>query len=475
MEVVRQELVEVLEEGVLEDLRVQLRHAVHAGGPDDGEVGHAHVALAALVDEAHARKTFLVAGEQRGDLAQETSVDLVDDLEVAREEALHHRNGPLLKRLGEDRVVRVAGRAARDVPGLVPLHALLVHEHAHELGDDERGMRLVQVDEGLVRQLRPVGGAVVLHEAAQDVRERAAREEVLLAEAQLLAGHRVVVRVEHLREVLGEHLRLDRLHVGSLVEVREVELVHRLRAPETERVDGVGVADDGEVVGDALHLLGALPHPLRLPAVLHVLHAAAELDDLRVLGTRELPRIAVLEPVVRLLDLLAVHDALAEDAVVVPEAVAHAGEVEGGHRVEEARRKPSEAAVTKAGVHLEVAQRIPVDVVFLQRLRALAVELEVDHVVAEQTPDEELERKVVDAPLVLPVVALLRLHPPLDEPVANRVGERRVLVAGRCLAVIFCERIAQMPCKVLFQTLHAVDDPSVASLAVLHLHHPSNP
>ena len=222
------------------------------------------------------------------------------------QETLHHRDRPLLERLGEDRVVRVAGRAARDVPGLVPLHALLVHEHAHELGDHERGMRLVQVDEGLVGELRPVGRAVVVHEPAQDVRKRATREEVLLAEAQLLAGHRVVVRVEHLREVFGEHLRLDRLHVGALVEVGEVELVHRLRAPEAERVDGVGVADDRQVVGDALHLLGALPDPPGTPAVLHVLHAAAELDDLRVLGTRELPRIAVLEPVVRLLDLLAV-------------------------------------------------------------------------------------------------------------------------------------------------------------------------
>ena len=371
-------------------------------------------------------------------------------------------------------MVRVAGRAARDVPGPVPLHALLVHQHAHELGDDERGMRLVEVDERLFGERRPVGGAVVLPEAAQDVGERAAREEVLLPEAQLLAGHRVVVRVEHLREVLGEHLRLDRLHVGALVEVREVELVHRLRAPQAKRVHGVGVADDREVVGDSLHLLRALPHPLGPAAFLHVLHAAAELDGLRVLGTRELPRVAVLEPVVRLLDLLAVHDALAEDAVVVAEAIAHAGEVERGHRVEEAGGETAEAAVAEAGVHLEVAERIPVEAELLQRLRALGVQLQVDHVVAEQAPDQELERQVVDAALVLAVVALLRLHPALDEPVADRVGERRVLVAGRRLAVVFRERVAQMPCKVLFQALHAVDDPSVARLAVLHLHFPSN-
>ena len=237
----------------------------------------------------------------------------------------------------------------------------------------------------------------------------------------------------------------------------------------------MGVADDGQVVGDALHLLGAFPDPPGTSPVLHVLHAAAELHGLRVLGAGEFPRIAVLEPVVRLLHLLAVHDALAEDAVVVPEAVAHAGEVEGGHRVEEAGGEAAEAAVAEAGVHLEVAQRVPVEAVLLQRLRALAVELEVDHVVAQKPPDEELEREVVDAPLVLPVVALLRFHPPLDETVAHRVGERRILVARRGLSVIFRQRVAQMPCKVLFQTLHGVDDPAVARFSVLHLHYPSNP
>ena len=295
------------------------------------------------------------------------------------------------------------------------------------------------------------------------------------AEAQLLAGHRVVVGVEHLREVLGEHLRLDRLHVGALVEVGEVELVHGLRAPEAERVDGVGVADDRQVVGDALHLLGALPHPLGLAALLHVLHAAAELDGLRVLRAGELPRIAVLEPVVRLLHLLALHDALAEDAVVVPETVAHAGEVERGHRVEEAGGEAAKTAVAEAGVHLEVAQRVPVEAVFLQRLRALGVQLQVDHVVAEQTADEELKRQVIDTPFILPVVALLRLHPALHEPVADGVGECGVLVAGRGGPLVLGLGVAQVPCVVLLEALDCHLDAPVASLVSFGIHVLSTP
>ena len=63
---------------------------------------------------------------------------------------------------------------------------------------------------------------------------------------------------------------------------------------------------------------------------------------------------------------------------------------------------------------------------------------------------------------------------PLDETIAHRVGERRILVARCGFSVIFRQRIAQMPCKVLFQALHGVDDPAVARFAVLHLHYPSN-
>ena len=83
-------------------------------------------------------------------------------------------------------------------------------------------MRVVQLDEHLVGKRFPV--VVRLAEAPQDVAQRAGDEEVLLAEAELLALHRVVVRVEDLRQVLGEHLLLDGLDVGALVDQSRSEL-----------------------------------------------------------------------------------------------------------------------------------------------------------------------------------------------------------------------------------------------------------
>jgi hypothetical protein len=56
------------------------------------------------------------------------------------------------------------------------------------------------------------------------------------------------------------------------------------------------------------------------------------------IDTLDLPRVAVLKPVVRDLDLGAVLDDLAEDAVLVADPVAPGRVVESGHRVQETCR-----------------------------------------------------------------------------------------------------------------------------------------
>ena len=93
---------------------------------------------------------------------------------------------PALERLGQQRVIGIGDRAARDVPGLVPRHRVFVHEQAHQLGDRDRRMRVVELHgellvEALDRDLLPA------HDA-QHVLQRAGHEEVLLLEAQLLAA-----------------------------------------------------------------------------------------------------------------------------------------------------------------------------------------------------------------------------------------------------------------------------------------------
>ncbi len=222
-------LVEILEEGVLQNFRVEGCHAVDCAGADDGQVGHAHRASAAFINDAHAGEAVHVIRVERGDLTQEARVDLVNDLHVTRKQMLHQRDAPGFKRLRQDGVVGVAGGFACDLPGGIPRDILMVHEQAHQFRDDERRMGFVQMDEGFFRKVVPV--LVRQTETAQDVLQRTRHKEVLLTQAQFLAGQHIVVRIEDLGQILRQHLILHGIHIRALVEFVELELIVRLCRP----------------------------------------------------------------------------------------------------------------------------------------------------------------------------------------------------------------------------------------------------
>ena len=98
-----------------------------------------------------------------------------------------------------------------------------------------------------------------------------------------------------------------------------------------------------------------------LAARLGGLDASEEVDRDHVLGARDLPRVAEAQPVVGLLELPAVHDALLEDAVVVAQPIAVRGQAQRGHRVEEARRQTPEAAVAQPRVLLDLLQLLQLE------------------------------------------------------------------------------------------------------------------
>src|SRR6266496_3444598 len=63
-----------------------------------------------------------------------------------------------------------------------------------------------------------------------------------------------------------------------------------------------------------------------------------------------------------------------------------------------------------------------------ERVANAVVQAQVDEVVLERLPHEELEREIVDALRVGPVVGLLRLDPAPHQAVADAVSERKVAV-----------------------------------------------
>ncbi len=124
---------------------------------------------------------------------------------------------------------------------------MLVDEQTHQLSDRNRGMGVVQ----LHREFFMEAGQWNLLDPqdAQHVHERAADEEVLLLQAQLLALHRLVVRVEDFAQVLGDHLLIDRAVVVAAVEDLEVEGFGGFCFPQPQRVGGIDpIAEDRCVV-----------------------------------------------------------------------------------------------------------------------------------------------------------------------------------------------------------------------------------
>ena len=149
---------------------------------DEGEVAHAHAAAAVLVDQRDRGqhvvgvRVFLLRG------AQVLLVDAVDDLQMPRQHALEQRHRPALERLGQQRVVGVGEGADGDPPGLVPRQPVHVDQDAHQLGDGDARMRVVELDRGAVGQEMDV--AVGAQMPAHEVLQRGGDEEIFLPQPQ---------------------------------------------------------------------------------------------------------------------------------------------------------------------------------------------------------------------------------------------------------------------------------------------------
>ena len=72
-----------------------------------------------------------------------------------------------------------------------------IDQDAHQLGDRDRRMRVVQLDRDLVGQNTDVA-ILLAHVPRDEIQERGGGEEIFLAQTQLLARRRLVARVKHL-------------------------------------------------------------------------------------------------------------------------------------------------------------------------------------------------------------------------------------------------------------------------------------
>ena len=134
---------------------------------------------AAVVDQRHSPHQVDIAGVEPDDLVEKLLVDTVDDQDVARQYPLDQRNLPGLKRLRHQCMIGVGENPTALVPGRGPGHAMLVNQQAHQLGNANRRVGIVEMDRHLLGQI--VEGSVLPVVTLQDVLHRCRDEEILLA------------------------------------------------------------------------------------------------------------------------------------------------------------------------------------------------------------------------------------------------------------------------------------------------------
>ena len=76
---------------------------------------------------------------------------------------------------------------------------------------------------------------------------------------------------------------------------------------------------------------------------------------------RDFPWIAVLEPFVGLLHLVAVLDVLLEDPEIVAQAIADRGKIQSGNRIQKTCGEPAEAAIAEARIDFVFPQVLPIE------------------------------------------------------------------------------------------------------------------
>jgi hypothetical protein len=363
-------------------------------------------------------------------------VDAVDDLEMARQQSLEQLDRPGLQRFGQQRVVGVGQRRDRDLPGLVPAEIVQIDEDAHQLGDGEARMGVVELHRDLARQAAElaVRGKMPLDQVLQRSRD----EEIFLAQPQFAARRALVVRIEEFADRFGARLLGGGADIIALVEGVEFQRVGRARRPQSQRVDVLAApADDRRVIGDRLHGLGRMPDRAVAALVVDMLDAAAEIDVIDHFRPLQFPGVAEAEPFVRIFLLPALIDDLAEQAVIVADAVADRGDRQRRHALHEAGGEAAEAAIAERGVRLAFAQLRQRHAEIAKRDLENFQKPHVVQRVGEETADQKFQREIIDALAPGVVAALLGAEPAMHDAVAQRQRSGLVpVVPGRHARVL---------------------------------------
>ena len=291
----------ILKHIVLQNLRVNLCHAIDVAAHIDAQVCHV--------------RGMILYNEQVGMLASELAVQAENDVHDLRYHTAQQIQIPLLQRLTHNGVVGVGEGLLCHFKGLFKGHTLC-HQQTDQLRNGHCRVGVVELNGvmvGKVAQVVAVGRLI----GANHILQGGRGQHILLLNTQALALPSGVVGVEDTGNVFCLVLLRQGAQIVLIVKGVKVQFLFRFTLPQTECAHVLcAIADHRHVVGDSIHGL------------------VGESDLYSVVIAAVGPGVTVLCPVVGGLHLRAVLvKLLLKQAEAVTQAVAGQRNIGAGGRI----------------------------------------------------------------------------------------------------------------------------------------------
>ena len=352
------QLVEAVQFGILQNLGVQRGHAIGGVGEVDIHVGHVHLVIP--VDDG---KAFVLGAlfHQR--------VQLLDNGHQLGHHGIQIGTGPLFQSFCQNGVVGVGAGFGDDLHSLTEFDALFAQQ-TDQLGNHHAGVGVVDLNGGVVGKVIVIaapGGTLVQNQLGT-----CGNHQILLVDPQLAAGLVGIVGVQEQSQVLVN---------GGLVKVDAVVDDAFVYGVDVKQVQGVGAA---LVAGDC---------QLIKPCGVVFAAQGDGVGDIRLFR----PAVGA-EPGIGQLLLHTVRKRLVEQAKVVAQAHAVAGQVQRGEGIQEAGCQTAQAAVAQRRLRLHFLNVRQVLARGGQSGAYLVIQPQVDQVVGQQLSNQELRADIVQLP-----------------------------------------------------------------------------
>ena len=438
VELLREVLVEILQGAFLQDVGVETCHAVYAEGAYHCQACHVNLAILQDRQLTHQLLIVRVLGTY---FIEEAAVDFVDNHVDTRQQLLKELPVPLLQCLRQNGVVGVCHGISGNIPGIIPFHAIIINEHAHQLGNCYSRMGIINLDADLVSKAVQV--IMSLHVVAHDALHAGRYKEILLNQAQPLALVGAILRIEELSDlvdVVPVLLTLLDFLIGQGSIVREI--LSCLCIPQAQGIYGaVLVADNRHIIRHSSYLGIALMHSSRCTVIVDAhIRLTIKANLYGLVWLPELPGKAISQPVIRNLYLLVVDDLLLKEAVLVTDTATMSRQAQRSHGIHEAGCQTAKAAVAETCIRLLGIEIIQIKIQLLQHSLQSVLQIKVNQVGIQETPQQELNGEIINLLLVIFLILLICLNPVLGSILLNYLSKSLInlmlIQAGKLTAIV---------------------------------------